>query len=141
MSRTIVKYSNSPKWHVIKTKPTCRFGESGIGRTSSGWKFPELTSLRSVGSGARWVRETSSHPRCVQSRTHRTCKYVCYRIQWFNLRIQWFNRETSSHPRCVQSRTHLPASMFVIGFNDSILGFNDSILGFNDSILGFNDSI
>jgi hypothetical protein len=29
-------------------------------------------------SEARWVRETSSHPRCVQSRTHRTCKYV-----WF----------------------------------------------------------
>jgi hypothetical protein len=37
-------------------------GESGIGRTSGGWKFPELTF-------ARWVRETSSHPRCVQSRT------------------------------------------------------------------------
>ncbi len=47
------------KWHGIKTKHTCTFGESGIGRASSGWKFPELTSLRSV-----------SHPRCVQSRTH-----------------------------------------------------------------------
>ena len=33
----------------IKTKHTCRFGESGIGRTSGGWKFPELTSLRSGG--------------------------------------------------------------------------------------------
>jgi hypothetical protein len=29
---------------VIKTKHTCRFGESGIGRTSGGWKFPELGS-------------------------------------------------------------------------------------------------
>jgi hypothetical protein len=35
--------------HGIKTKHTCRFGESGIGRTSGGWKFPELTSLRSGG--------------------------------------------------------------------------------------------
>ena len=35
----------------IKTKRTCRFGESGIGRTSGGWKFPEITSLRSVSSG------------------------------------------------------------------------------------------
>jgi hypothetical protein len=37
-----------PKWHVIKTKHTCRFGEFGIGRTSGGLKFPEPTSLRSV---------------------------------------------------------------------------------------------
>jgi hypothetical protein len=36
-----------PKWHLIKTKHTCRFGESRIGRTSGGWKFPEPTSLRS----------------------------------------------------------------------------------------------
>ena len=33
---------------------------------------------------ARWVRETSSRPRCVQSRTHRTCKYVCYKIFKFS---------------------------------------------------------
>ena len=36
-----VLFSILPKWHVIKTKHTCRFGESGIGRTSGGWKFPE----------------------------------------------------------------------------------------------------
>jgi hypothetical protein len=35
-------------------------GSFGLGRTEGGWKF----------------RETSSHPRCVQSRTHRTCKYM-----------------------------------------------------------------
>jgi hypothetical protein len=44
-----------PKWHVIKNKHTCRhtcrFGESGIGRNSGGWKFPEPSSLRSVSSG------------------------------------------------------------------------------------------
>jgi hypothetical protein len=51
----------------IKTKHiyTCRFGESGIGRTSGGWKFPELTSLRSVSSG-----NFQPPSRCVQSRTH-----------------------------------------------------------------------
>jgi hypothetical protein len=31
-----VLFSILPKWHVIKTKRTCRFGESGIGRTSGG---------------------------------------------------------------------------------------------------------
>ena len=39
--RASVLFSILPKWHVIKTKHTCRFGESGIGRTSGGWKFPE----------------------------------------------------------------------------------------------------
>jgi hypothetical protein len=29
-----VLFNILPKWHVIKTKHTCRFGESGIGRTS-----------------------------------------------------------------------------------------------------------
>ena len=57
----------------LYNKHTCRVGESGIGRTSGGWKFPELTERSEVSSP-----ETSSHPRCVQSRTHRTCKYV-----WF----------------------------------------------------------
>jgi hypothetical protein len=38
-----VLFSILPKWHVVKTKHTCRFGESGIGRTSGGWKFPEPT--------------------------------------------------------------------------------------------------
>ena len=44
-----ILFSILPKWHVIKTKHTCRFGESGIGRTSGGWKFPELTSLGEFG--------------------------------------------------------------------------------------------
>jgi hypothetical protein len=43
---------------IVYNKHTCRFGESGIGCTSGGWKFPELTERT--------------------SRTHRTCKYV-----WF----------------------------------------------------------
>ena len=51
----ILKCVNSlvllPKWHVIKTKHTCRYGESGIGRTSGSWKFPEPISLWSVSSG------------------------------------------------------------------------------------------
>ena len=51
-------------WHVIKTKHTCGFGESGIGRTSGGWKYPEPTSLGSVSSG------NFQPPRCVQSQTH-----------------------------------------------------------------------
>ena len=41
-------------------------------------------SCREVSPGLD-VRETSSHPRCVQSRTHRTCKYV------------WFLSHTPSH--------------------------------------------
>jgi hypothetical protein len=47
---------------------------------------PGLDAPRMAGSFpnpprfARGVRETSSHPRCVQSRTHRTCKYVCYNV-------------------------------------------------------------
>ena len=60
------------KWHGIKTKHTCRFGESGIGRTSGGWKFPELTSLRSVSSGnfqPPSVRPIPDSP---------PCKYVYY---------------------------------------------------------------
>ena len=68
-----VLFSILPKWHVIKTKHTCRFGESGIGRTSGGWKFPELTSLRSVSSGnfqPPSVRPIPDSP---------PCKYVCYK--------------------------------------------------------------
>ena len=54
----------------IKTKRTCRFGESGIGRTA-----PRMAgSFPKSPSEATWVRETSSHTRCVQSRTHRTCQ-------------------------------------------------------------------
>jgi hypothetical protein len=74
-----------PKWHVIKTKHTCRFGESEIGRTSGGWKFIEPTSLRS--GGWKFIEPTS-------------------------LRSE--GSGNFSHPRCVQSRTHLSASMFVI---------------------------
>jgi hypothetical protein len=44
----------------IKTKHTCRFGESGIGRTSGGWKFPELTLLR-LGSAGNF-QPPSVHP-------------------------------------------------------------------------------
>ena len=69
-----VLFSILPKWHVIKTKHTCRFGESGIGRTSGGWKFPEHTSLRSVGSGnfqPPSVRPIPDSP---------PCKYVCYKL-------------------------------------------------------------
>jgi hypothetical protein len=44
----ILKCVNSS---VLKTKHTCRFGESGIGRSSGGWGFPKPTSLRSVSSG------------------------------------------------------------------------------------------
>ena len=61
------------KWHGIKTKHTCRFGESEIGRTSGGWKFPELTSLRSVSSGnfqPPSVRPIPDSP---------PCKYVYYK--------------------------------------------------------------
>ena len=50
-----VLFSILPKWHVIKTKHTCRFGESGIGRTSGGWP----PSVRPI---------PDSPP----------CKYVCY---------------------------------------------------------------
>ena len=60
---------------MIKTKHTCRFGESGIGRTSGGWKFPELTSLRSVSSGnfqPPSVRPIPDSP---------PCKYVCYKTR------------------------------------------------------------
>jgi hypothetical protein len=49
-----------PKWHVIKTKHTCRFGESGIGRTLG-------ASLLSVSSGT-FQPIPDSPP----------CKYVCY---------------------------------------------------------------
>ena len=56
-----------PKWHVIKTKHTCRFDESGIERTSGGWKFPEPTSLRS-----RAVSSGNFQPPSPP------CKYVCY---------------------------------------------------------------
>jgi hypothetical protein len=39
--------SNPPPKHTsaggFYNKHTCWFGESGIGRTSGGWKFPELT--------------------------------------------------------------------------------------------------
>ena len=68
-----VLFSILPKWYVIKTKHTCMFGESGIGRTSGGWKFPEPTSLRSVGSvnfQPPSVRPIPDSP---------PCKYVCYR--------------------------------------------------------------
>jgi hypothetical protein len=56
---------------MLYNKRTCRFGESGIGRTEGGW----------------------NHPRCVQSRTHRTCKYF------------WFLSHTPSHTHiCSSSR-------------------------------------
>jgi hypothetical protein len=49
------------------------------GSVSPGLDAPRVAgSFPNSPSKARWVRETSSHPRCVQSRTHRTCKYV-----WF----------------------------------------------------------
>ena len=67
-----VLFSILPKWHVIKTKHTCRFGESGIGRTSGGWKFPEPTSLREVGSGNFQPPEVRPIPDSPP------CKYVCY---------------------------------------------------------------
>ena len=53
-------------------KNICRYGESVIGRTSSGWKFPEPTSLCSVSSGnfqPPSVRPIPDSP---------PCKYVCY---------------------------------------------------------------
>jgi hypothetical protein len=43
----------------------------------------------------RWVRDRTSHPRCIQSRTHRTCKYV------------WFLSHTPSH---TPSHTHICSS-------------------------------
>ena len=36
---------------MLYNKHTCRFGESGIGRTEGGWKFPELTERSEVSSG------------------------------------------------------------------------------------------
>ena len=64
---------------IFYNKHTCREVSPGLDAPSEG----------------RWVREPSSHPRCVQSRTHRTCKPV-----WFlshaisvlkNLRILVYN--------------------------------------------------
>jgi hypothetical protein len=57
---------------VLYNEHICRLGESGIGRTEGGWKFPELTERSEVGSG------NFQPPEVVQSRTHRTCNYV-----WF----------------------------------------------------------
>jgi hypothetical protein len=51
-------------------------GESGIGRTSGGWKFPELTSLRSVSSGNFQPPSVSPIPDSPP------CKYVCYIISY-----------------------------------------------------------
>jgi hypothetical protein len=63
--------SEAPWVDRVYNKRTCRFGESGIGRTEGGW----------------------NHPRCVQSRTHRTCKYF------------WFLSHTPSHTHiCSSSR-------------------------------------
>ena len=51
-------------------KHTCR-------EVSPGLDAPRVAgSFANSPSKVRWVRETSSHSRCVQSRTHRTCKYV-----------------------------------------------------------------
>ena len=60
---------------MIKTKQTCRFGESGFGRTSGGWKFPEPITLRSFSSGnfqPPSVRPIPDSP---------SCNYVCYRTK------------------------------------------------------------
>ena len=63
-----------PGHDLITNMHTCmQGGESWIGSTEGGWKFPDYSP-----SEARWVRETSSHSKCVQFRTHRTCKY-----DWF----------------------------------------------------------
>ncbi len=89
------------KWHGIKTKHTCRFGDSGIGRTSVGWKFPELTSLRSVSSGnfqPPSVRPIPDSP---------PCKYVYYRPKWpkfvirsnFFYLMAWNGNSTRTHSR------------------------------------------
>ena len=58
LSKQEIIYKNAsiqyflPKWHVIKTKHTCRFGESGTGRILGGWKLPATLGA------------------CVQSQTH-----------------------------------------------------------------------
>jgi hypothetical protein len=65
----MVSYVNS-RWFY--NKHTCREVSPGLDARRVAGSFPNLPSE------ARWVRETSSRPRCVQSRTHRTCKYV-----WF----------------------------------------------------------
>jgi hypothetical protein len=65
---------------VIKTKHTCRFGESGIGHTSGSQRFPEPTSLRSVSSGnfqPSSVRPIPDSP---------PCKYVSYRTKGSDFR-------------------------------------------------------
>ena len=36
---------------VLYNEHICRLGESGIGRTDGGWKFPELTERSEVGLG------------------------------------------------------------------------------------------
>jgi hypothetical protein len=51
---------------------------------SPGLDIPRVAG--SFPSEARWVRKTSSHPRCVQFRTHRTCKY------------DWFLSHTGTEP-------------------------------------------
>ena len=58
--------------HRLYNKHTCREASPGLDALRVAGSFPNSPCE------ARWVRETSSHPRCVQSRTHRTCKYV-----WF----------------------------------------------------------
>jgi hypothetical protein len=62
-----------PKWHVIETKHTCRFGESGIGRTSDAWKCPKPTSLRLLGTG------NFQPPSVCPIPDSPPWKYVCYR--------------------------------------------------------------
>ena len=49
---------------MIKTKHTCREVSPGLDAPRVAGSFPNSPRF------ARSVRETSSHPRCVQSRTH-----------------------------------------------------------------------
>ena len=64
----------------------------------------------------RWVRDWThlgwlevsrthhSHPRCVQSRTHRTCKYVCYKASCTRRKTQMSFPDKWAHKSVNQTR-------------------------------------
>jgi hypothetical protein len=64
--------SEAPWVDRVYNKRTCREVSPGLDAPRVAGSFPNSPCE------ARWVRETSSHPSWVQSRTHRTCKYVCF---------------------------------------------------------------
>ena len=63
------------RYYSITNKHTCRFGESGIGRSEGGWKFPDLTEVGSGNFRPPEVRPIPESPNLQVCLVFSTCHF------------------------------------------------------------------